>query len=53
MIKNFNDDSYDHKITYTVYLSPEFKVMRYSKNCGRHMIDKAWSNPELFSNKIV
>lgn len=53
MIKNFNDDSYDHKITYTVYLSPDFKVMRFAKNCGRHMIEQAWSDPKLLSNKVV
>lgn len=51
-MRNFTDDSYDHKVTYFLYLSPQFKVMRYSKNCGKHLITKAFSNPELISNKV-
>lgn len=52
-LRNFNDDSYDHKVTYFLYLSTQFKVMRYAKNCGKHLIEKAFNNPELITNKIT
>ena len=45
---------YTNKITYSMYLSPKLKVMRYAKNCGKHMIHKAFKDPDVkeFTFKI-
>lgn len=31
-----------HKITYIVYLTPNFKAMRFAKNCGEFMLDQSF-----------
>lgn len=38
-IKSNYEKNFIHKITYTVYLSPNYKVMKYTKNCGEFMLD--------------
>jgi hypothetical protein len=38
---------FTNKITYSMYLSPRLKVMRYAKNCGKHMIHKAFKDPDV------
>lgn len=45
-INNFNDDSFTHKVIYRGYLSPDFKTMRFTKNCGNHLIEKAIMSPD-------
>ena len=43
-----------NEVTYSVFLSPSMKVMRYGKNCGRFGIEKAFKKPDLrmFSHVI-
>jgi hypothetical protein len=36
-----------HQITYYAYLSPDIKVMRYAKNCGKYLISQAFDSPDL------
>lgn len=46
-------EGYQHRINYKVYLTDSFKVMRFVKNCGKHMLSRAFSNPHVLSfNKV-
>lgn len=47
-IKSNYADNFFHRITYTVYLSSEFKVMRYVKSCGEFMVDQMFPDDEIF-----
>lgn len=38
---------FTNKIKYSVYLSTSLKNMRYAKNCGRHMMHKAFKHPDI------
>jgi hypothetical protein len=38
---------FTNKIKYSVYLSSKLKHMRYAKNCGKHMIHKAFDDTDI------
>lgn len=43
-----------HKINYKVYMTDSFKLMRYLKNCGKHMLNRAFTDPHVLSfSKVV
>ena len=47
-------EGFKHRINYKVYLTDSFKVMRYVKNCGKHLLDKTFDEPHVLSfNKVV
>ena len=41
-------DNFLHKITYTIYLSTDFNVMRYVKNCGEFLLNQSFPDDEIF-----
>lgn len=43
---NYGNQFY-HQVNYTVFLTDDFKVMRYAKNCGQFMINQAFASPYL------
>lgn len=43
-----------HSVNYTVFLSDNFKTMRYVKNCGGYMLNHAFDNAHVLSfSKVV
>lgn len=42
-------DGFKHKIDYTVYLTTSFKAMRFAKNCGKHLLSKAFNESDVLS----
>ena len=42
-----------HRVNYTVFLTDNFRVMRYAKNCGNFMIEHAHKDPHLISYSQV
>lgn len=52
-IKNYKNDDFIHKVTYRAYLSPDFKIMRFLKNCNEHLIDKVFVTPQFKTREKV
>lgn len=46
-IKSQGSNDFRYRVTYIAYLTEDFKVMRYAKNCGRYKINQAFSNYHL------
>lgn len=46
-IQKIGTSNFIHKIIYRVYLSPNFKVMKFLKNCGSHRIEKAFDKADF------
>jgi hypothetical protein len=46
-LKSNKATEFTNKITYYLYLSSNMKIMRYAKNCGKHMIHKAFEDSDL------
>lgn len=47
-IKTTYLENFLHKITYTIYLSSDFSVMRYVKNCGEFLLNQNFPNDQIF-----
>ena len=47
------DKHFFHRITYQVYITTNFKQMRYAKNCGKYLIEKNFKDDDLKSFKKV
>lgn len=47
-IKTTYLENFLHKITYTIYLSTDFNVMRYVKNCGEFLLNQKFPDDEIF-----
>lgn len=42
-----------HRVNYTVYLTDDFKAMRFLKGCGTHLIDTVFKDPHILSASQV
>lgn len=55
-IKSTFSNNFSHRVNYTVYLSDEYRVMRYAKTCGNFMLSNAFADIEphvlSFSNSF-
>ena len=52
-LKSTYSNRFEHRIHYTLFLTDSFKVMRYAKNCGKFMIDQAFSDPYVLKFEKV
>lgn len=54
-IKSTYSENFNHKIIYTVYLSENLKQMKYAKNCGKYMSQKAFPDANIlkFEKQII
>jgi len=53
-IKSTYSNQFTHRVTYTAFLSDDFQVMRFGRNCGHFMLSEAFENPHLVSfEKVV
>ena len=46
-IRSTYSNQFVHRITYTAYLSDDFQVMRFGRNCANFMIEEAFKEPHL------
>ena len=49
------DKHFFHKISYKIYLTTNFKAMRYAKNCGKYLIEKTFKKKDIVKSfkKVV
>jgi hypothetical protein len=41
--------NFTHRVNYTVYLTDDFKAMRFLKGCGTHLIGQAFKDPHIIA----
>ena len=52
-IKSTYSENFNHQIIYTVYLSEDIKLMKYAKNCGKYMYEKAFPEGNILKYEKI